>query len=386
VAVVGGGVLGTSTAAHLAARGADVTLLTDAGLASGASGRSLSWLNSFGRHSPEYHRLRLVALERYRTLAAEVGAPSYLRFDGALSWAAPADMAAHRSAFRHMTEVGYPAEWLTPAELAPRVPGVNLAAIPDEGAIATPGEGWVDLPSLIDRLTADVLAHGGAVRTRAGHCEPVLVGGAAAGVRTGAGEVVAADAVVLATGADVPRAAARLGVHLPDATGPALLVRTPPSATRMRAVLNTPRVSVRPTPTGALVLDAAWSEREVGVLADGGFEVRASTVAGLLGEATAVLEGTPALTAESYGVGPKPVPGDGEPVLGELPGVPGCFVLFSHSGATLALIAGELLADEILTGVPSTLLDAFRPGRFRRPRPSPGGPGDGEGIMRPPTR
>jgi glycine/D-amino acid oxidase-like deaminating enzyme len=65
VAVVGGGVLGVSTAAQLAERGARVTLLSEADLASGASGRSLSWLNSSGRRSPQYHRLRLLGLDRY---------------------------------------------------------------------------------------------------------------------------------------------------------------------------------------------------------------------------------------------------------------------------------------------------------------------------------
>jgi glycine/D-amino acid oxidase-like deaminating enzyme len=77
-----------------------------------------------------------------------------------------------------------------------------------------------------------------------------------------------------------------------------------------------------------------------------------------------VLEGNPNLTAESYGVGPKPVPGDGEPVLGPLAEIPGYHVAFTHSGATLGLIAGELLADEVVSGRPSPLLEAFRPSRF----------------------
>src|SRR3712207_7925186 len=52
----------------------------------------------------------------------------------------------------------------------------------------------------------------------------------------------------------------------------------------------------------------------------------------------------------------RSVPGDGEPVLGALAEVSGYHVAFTHSGATLALIAGELLADEIVTGEPSRLL------------------------------
>ena len=120
---------------------------------------------------------------------------------------------------------------------------------------------------------------------------------------------------------------------------------------------------MRPTPDGAPVLDAAWSEREVVRQEDGTHEVRQSTVDGLLREASAVLEGNPAPTPESQGVGPEPVPGDGEPVVGALAEVFGHHVASTHSGATLALVVGELLADEVLTGEPSPLLAAFRPSR-----------------------
>jgi glycine/D-amino acid oxidase-like deaminating enzyme len=65
-----------------------------------------------------------------------------------------------------------------------------------------------------------------------------------------------------------------------------------------------------------------------------------------------------------YGVGPKPIPGDGEPVAGQLEEIPGLFVMFTHSGATLALILGELVAREILTDHEAPLLRSFRPGRF----------------------
>jgi glycine/D-amino acid oxidase-like deaminating enzyme len=118
VAVVGGGVLGVSTAAQLTKRGARVTLLTEAGLASGASGRSLSWLNSFGRRSSEYHRLRLLGLDRYRTFSSRIDSAAYLRFDGGLTWAAR-EVKGHRSAFEHMRQVDYPAEWLAARRCRP---------------------------------------------------------------------------------------------------------------------------------------------------------------------------------------------------------------------------------------------------------------------------
>ena len=77
-----------------------------------------------------------------------------------------------------------------------------------------------------------------------------------------------------------------------------------------------------------------------------------------------MLTGAPQLPAAANGNGPKPVPGDGEPVLGQLGDIGGLYVAFTHSGATLAIIVGELLAYEIMTGQLHPLLTPFRPERF----------------------
>jgi glycine/D-amino acid oxidase-like deaminating enzyme len=364
VAVVGAGILGASTAAALARHGVEVTLFSEGGPASGASGRSLAWLNSYGHRSREYHELRLLGLDRYRTFAHRHDASAYLRFDGGLTWPAPDEVTGHREAFEHMHAIGYAAEWLAPEQVDALRLGVDPRAVPTDGAVFNPQEGWVDLPALVGELARELVEAGGELRLHSGVCEVLVDGGRVTGVRTGGGSVVGFDAAVLATGAAVPGALADMGFHVPDATPVALLVRTPPVGTSLRAVLNTPRVAVRPTPDGALVMDASWSEREVGVRPDGGYEVPEDTVQGLLREASAVLEGHPTLTCDSYGVGPKPIPGDGEPVLGALDEVEGLHVAFTHSGATLGLVAGELVADEIVRGTRHPLLDPFRPSRF----------------------
>jgi glycine/D-amino acid oxidase-like deaminating enzyme len=365
VGVVGGGVLGLAAAAALARRGAAVTVLTEAEVASGASGRSLAWLNSFGQRSADYHHLRLLGLDRYRALAAtDDGSSRHLRFDGGLTWAAPDAGERHRSAYEYMRGIGYDAEWLTPEEVTARVPGVDPDAVSPDGAIFNPQEGWVDLPWLIGSLAREVVRHGGTIDEGAGRCEIVLRGDRVSAVRGGDGTETPVDAALLATGAAVPSTVAGLGVTIPDQSPTALLVRTPPVDTRLRAVLNTPRVALRPAPDGGLVMDAGWSEREVVVGPDGSVHVRDETMAGLLEAACAVLDGHPRLTCASVGVGPKPIPGDGEPVLGPLEGLAGYHVAFTHSGATVGLIAGELLADGILGERMHPLLTPFRPSRF----------------------
>jgi glycine/D-amino acid oxidase-like deaminating enzyme len=364
VAVVGGGIFGVSSAVQLARRGVQVTLVTEGALASEASGRSLSWLNSSRMRSPEYHQLRMIGIDRYRTLAAKYPDAAWLRFDGGLTWDADDESNEIEKVYAYERSIGYDAQLLAADQVAAVTPGVNARAITRQGAIFNPGEGWVDLPSLIGVLIEEFSALSGEVITHAGRASVEVTGGRATGIATADGSRIAADAVLLAAGAAVPKIVAEVGLRIADATPTSLLVKTKPIDVALRAVLNTPRVAVRPTPTGSLVLDSAWSEEEVVRTPDGTYEVKDSTVQGLLAEASAVLEGNPNLVLDSYGVGPKPIPGDGEPVFGELLGVAGYYVAFSHSGATLGLIAGELLADEIVTGEPHPLLATFRPSRF----------------------
>ena len=365
VVVVGGGVLGTSAAAHLVREGAQVVLITERELGSGASGRSLSWLNSFGNlRSPAYHQLRTLGIDRYRTLAARSPACEFVRFDGGLTWPAAGEGERFRDHLRHMHAIGYDAIRLQPDEVADWTPGVASSAISPDGAIFNPGEGWADLPQLIQTLADRFRAAGGQVVEHIGPARVVQDDQRVTGVVTADGDRFDADAVLLATGPDVPATLDDLGVTVPDATPLALLVKTRPVATSLRAVLNTPRVSLRPTPDGALVMDSdAAAEQVIGDEHDG-YEVKDSTVDDLLAEATAVLDGHPRLEAECFGVGRKPIPGDGDPVLGAIDQLPGLSVAFTHSGATLALIAGELLAREIVTGTPSPLLASFNARRF----------------------
>src|SRR5215217_4155487 len=226
VAVVGGGVLGVSTGVHLARGGADVRLVTETRLASGASGRSLSWLNCSAAYSEPYQALRMLGLERYRAFAARGGSTAvtgYLRIDGGLRWAADGEADDLRALHQHHLGTGYPSSWLLPDEVCERVPGVDPAAVPAEGALFSPAEGWVDLPSLVADLASELVGLGGRIVTDAGRAEVEVSGDRVTAVTTASGERLEVDAVVLATGADVPRALRQIDITVPDATAPALL-------------------------------------------------------------------------------------------------------------------------------------------------------------------
>ena len=363
--IIGAGIFGVSTGAQLARRGIRVTILNDGPPASGASGRSLSWLNSSRMHSEPYHRLRMAGIDRYRTLSARFPDADWLRFDGGLTWDADDATNGIDAAYRHEVSLGYDARRLAADEVAAVTPGLDARAITPPGAIFNPGEGWVDLPILINLLIEEFAKLGGTLVTDQGAARVVVEGGRAVGAETGAGNRFPADAVLLATGPAVPKMVAQAGQIIEDATPVALLVQTKPLAHPLRAVLNTPRVAVRPAPGGTFSLDADWAADEgVKMREDGGRDIDAAVVDALLAEGSKVMEGNPKLEIASIGVGGKPIPGDGEPVLGALKAIPGYYLAFSHSGATLGLIVGELLAYEVAMGAEHPMLATFRPERF----------------------
>ena len=365
VAVVGGGVIGASIAQQLARAGANVILLTENVLASGASGRSLSWLNAAGMWREPYHRLRMAGIDRYRTLSAQRPGLRWLRFAGGLAWY-PADKAEElRRRHDHEVGHGYDSHLLKPEDVSAHTPGVNAAAISGTGAIWNPGEGWVDLPSLVQFLIKDLVECGGKLVTKAGMCSVRSKADSVMGVATQGGQFIEADAVVLAAGAAVPAMVADLGITIPDATPISHLVTSRPVHHPLRAVLNTPRISIRPTPEGALAMDSDWANAHIARAEDGSYRLPEAIIESLLVEASRVLEGEPELAAAWHRIGPKPVPGDGEPVLGRVDDLDGLYVAFTHSGATLGLIVGELLAYEIITGAAHPMLVDFNLRRFR---------------------
>ena len=363
IAIIGGGVIGVSVGVHLLRQGARVNLFTEGELVSGASGRSLSWLNSAGERSQAYHTLRMAGIDRYRTLYAENPECDWLRFDGGLFWSED-DVSVRE---RHAYEMAhaYHSRLTGGADVARHTPNVNTETLPDT-AIFNPGEGWVSLPHLIDHLMQEFRELGGELIARCGKASVTRdAAGHANGVDTQHAGHYPADRVVVACGAQTPEVVAPLGVTIANASPLSMLVVTKPLEHGVECVMNTPRAAIRPNPAGSLAVDHDWYEAYIEGDDNSGYQISEVVIEELLDEASRLVKGSPRLETDNYKIGYKPIPGDGEPVLGELEAVPGCFVAFTHSGATLALVVGELLTDEILSGAKNPMLETFRPERFR---------------------
>lgn len=362
--VLGGGIIGISSAVHLLRRGQQVTLITEADLVSGASGRSLSWLNSAADRTLEYHALRMAGIDRYRTLFAQDSSRDWLRFDGGLYWGGKDKQQETLARHAYETAHGYDSHLTGKSSVEKIDPLVNASAVA-ETALFNPGEGWVSLPHLANFLMAEFYRLDGQLVEHAGKSQVVTdASGKAIGVKTNSGETFSGDTVLVACGPQTPDVVAPLGVIIPNDSPLSMLVLTKPLEKTVKVVMNTPRVAIRPNPGKTLALDHDWYESSITREADGKYSIPETVVNELVAEAVKVLAHAEELQAASWKIGLKPIPGDGNPVLGELASIPGCFVAFTHSGATLALIVGELLASEIATGHKHPMLSTFRPERF----------------------
>ncbi|MGD0925293.1 MAG: FAD-binding oxidoreductase [Streptosporangiaceae bacterium] len=378
--VAGAGVLGVCLAARLAETGAEVTLLDQDQPGQAATRSSFAWLNSNDKAPRAYHDLNHAGIRAWEQLAGSLGDVAWYRPAGNFEWAASepgrAELAARVS---RLTEWEYPARLISAAEAAELEPSLRLPRPAPEVAWF-PGEGYLLTEAMVSDLLARAVGHGATVltgergRVTGFEARSEADGGAGDeagwGVRTAAGQVIHADLVACCAGTQVPRLAALAGAACPvpllpwaepGATAPGLVVQagpvTGPGLTRM---VHAPEVYLRPHAGGLVHMEAPDAAVD---LHTPDAELR-RWAGELLDRARRVIHGLDDATVTGYRVCVRPMPADGQSIVGWLPGVEGVYVAVTHSGVTLGAHLAGLVADELLGGAAAAELAPFRPGRF----------------------
>ncbi len=348
IIVIGAGVIGASIAFQLGRRGHSVTILEGQGIAAGASGRSFGWINASFHLSPAHYRLRLEGIAAHRRLDGLLP-DSPIRWPGCLWF--EEEGSAQLAFADGLRALGYPVETWDCDRIRRDLPQLGLMP---ESALFLPGEGAVDPGVLAARLIA---ASGARLWRGVAALRLTEGGGRVTGVEMAQG-ALAADAVVVAAGTGAPALTGPLGIALPMLSRPGLILKTPPLPPLLPLVLWGPGGELRQDEAGRLVMPTAPNHQGD----------TAETIAGLAGAhadaaMTRLRRLLPAVRTDwdEVALAFRPVPGDGLPVIGAAR--PGLWLAVMHSGATLAAITGELVAEEI-DGGESALLAEFRPGRF----------------------
>jgi glycine/D-amino acid oxidase-like deaminating enzyme len=365
VVVIGAGVYGAAVAAALTRRGARVSVVDARAPASGTSGATFSWINSCGKQPRSYHDLNVAGMEAHRSLAAGVPGSDWYHETGNLEWAADdAGRAQLREKVAGVLGYGYEARWLRREEALRLEPDLDAAQLPADEIAYFPREGWIEPPRLVGHLLASAVSGGAELISGDAVTGLEVSAGVVRAVLLASGRRLAADAVVNCAGPQAARIAELAGLALPMRNRRGVLVYTSPVALSVARVIHAPRVHLRPDGPGRLLLHSEETDDAVRVSGSGDISLVPGVVDAVLEAGRALYPGLRAATAESVRVGERPIPGDGRPVLGRAAGLPNFYFAVSHSGATLCLHAGDLVAAEALGEDRSGPLAPFRFERF----------------------
>jgi glycine/D-amino acid oxidase-like deaminating enzyme len=346
VVVVGAGIVGAAVAYELARAGAAVTLVDKSLPASGATGDSFAWIGGpAGTDVPDGSwPLRSGALQAYRRLERQLPEVR-VRWTGSLSWT-DQELTEDR-------DVG-PDEHLLDAAQAGRLEP-NLT-VPPARSLYRDSDGAVDPVAVTGALVRAARAHGARLMVGSAVTALCAQDGRVRGAQTSDG-FVAADTVVVTAGVDAPMLCAPLGVNLPIAPSPALLLRFTAAPGLVRTLVANPHLEVRQAADGQLLVAAAYHDEldqdDLG-----------RTAHEMLSRLTATFAGASDIGLVSVRLAVRPMPADGLPVIGALPGLSGVYLAVMHSGVTLAPVAARFIAAEVVDGVAVAELDGVRPARF----------------------
>ncbi|TVP53540.1 MAG: glycine oxidase ThiO [Gemmatimonadales bacterium] len=370
--IVGGGIIGLSTAREAAIRGLSVTLLER-----GRPGREASWAAA-GMLSPlaeasadgPFLDFALASLRRYRSWVAaieeESGRTVEYRESGKLRLALSVRERGLLEQRREWASArGLHARWFEPAELREKEPGLSLSV---QGALLIEEDFRVDNRRLAEALVEAAREAG--VRIQSGVEVEAIEhrGGRVLGVRTAEGDSISGDRVLIAAGA---WSGALQGLPRPIAVTPvrgqmlALGTEGPFS----ERVLESEEVYLIPRDDGRLLVGATVEEV--------GFEpgITAAGIRSLLEGALRLVPGLGSAPIVEFWSGFRPGTPDGHPILGPSPEVDGLFWATGHfrNGILLAPLTAVVLAAAIAGGDGPRIPEAFaadRPALASIPEPS----------------
>lgn len=375
IVVIGGGVVGTSVAYHLAKAGErDVVLLEQGELSSGTTWHAAGLVGQL-RATQAGTTLVQYSASLYEQLEAEVGLSSGFKRCGGVTVARTEDrMEQLRRTVATATAYDLECELLTPEQAGERYPLIETKDL--LGGIWLPGDGTANPTDLTQALARGARQRGATVVEHVRVTEVLVDDGVVTGVRTDQGDIEA-DIVVNCAGQWAHHLAAQIGVAVPLHSAEHFYVVTD----QIEGVR--PDLPILRDPDGY-----TYFKEEVGGLVVGGFEPEAKPWVApdeipypfefqLLDEdwdhfqilMDSALERIPALHdagIRKFYNGPESFTPDNQFILGEAPSVRGFFVGagFNSVGIASAGGAGRALAEWVLEGEPTVDLLAVDIRRF----------------------
>ena len=380
VVVIGGGVVGTAITYYLAVRGLAPTLIERHDLASGTSGACGGSITMQTKRAGPVLGCAIQSQDLYRALGDELGHDLEYQEQGSLVVAETDDELEYLTALVAAQAVaGLHLDWLDgPAARAWGDLGRSV-----QGASFCPTDAEVNPLRVVFAFGEAARRHGGRILTHTRVTGIRADRDGVAGVQTDRGDF-AARTIVNAAGVWSPMIGQMVGVDVPVRPRRGVVVVTEPAPFSVRGTLFSAKYLIskrhpaggstandgNSTFTGGLVLSEAvagnllvgssreFAEYDVGAPVD--------VIDFIVREAVRIIPAIAGVRMIRAYAGLRPLSGDGLPIIGNVPRLPGLVLATGHEGDGVALApwTGKAVADLIVSGAPSEELAPFDPRRF----------------------
>ena len=363
VVIIGAGVIGCSTAYHLAQMGIDeVVVLEKDQIGGGSSGKSASMLSLQFCHDELSARLAKASYDRFMDFEEELGVAIDFKPIGWVSLATEETADLLRNTARTAQTLGIETEVLTPDEIRYRYPEVHT----DDLALGTwgPDDGPFDPHMIMWGYVQNARRMGVVVEEGVAATDIRVRGGRVEAVETNAG-TIATPVVVNAAGPWAVEIGRWVDVEIPVINSARTIVVTGPfpEIPSDRPFMEDVTVEwyFRPEGPGVLMGMGSLPTEETEVQFN--FDMLEEIIE-TAAHRVPVLEKASVLTAWT---GVRPMTLDDRPILGPVDGIEGMILSCGWGGTGIiqAPMAGQLVAEIIAQGTASTMDTApFRLGRF----------------------
>jgi sarcosine oxidase subunit beta len=353
IVIVGGGVIGSSIAYHLARKAHRVLVIERSQVATepAASWASAGGVRRQGRH-PAEAQLAIEAIERWQTLEQELDADLHYRRGGNLFLAENEAEREQLLVYIHQQhENGFTdVQLLDRQEVHAVVPGLSEHVL---AGSYSPRDGQADPARTTRAFAAAARRHGATYWENTSAQALLMDGDRVVGVHTEHGDVLAPH-VVLAAGAWSDVLASAIGLRLPIRTQAfQIVLSTPASPNTLSPVVSALNrvLSLKQLPDGAFMLGGGWlgdptSDRR-------SYTLRSESVQGNWETACDLLPAVGQQSIARAWCGLEAVSIDELPFIGSIKGVDGLILALGFSGHGFAIspAVGRCVADLIL-GLP----------------------------------
>jgi glycine/D-amino acid oxidase-like deaminating enzyme len=359
IVIAGAGIIGASIAYHLAKRGARVTVIEAEHPGSGATGKSLGWINAtFSKRPRSYFDFNYAGIAAWRRLEIELGGELNVQWGGSVAWFPPGPEADElRVNVRNHQEWGYAVQPISEAEFQRLLPLVSPGEI--GAACHSEHEGAVNPLQALTVLLEKARGFGVEVRFPCQATSVGIRGGRVESIQTADGPLEA-GVFVLACGVGSPSLARMAGVDVPLKDSPGVLLHLASAQRLIDRVVLAPGTHFKQSLDGRIVAGGQIVAGAGTAATDARVE-QAAEIHRLAGRFLPQIKDLP---VERVTLGYRVMPQDEYPILGFAPACPNLYVAATHSGVTLAPLIGQLAALEILDGVQVEALKPYRLSRF----------------------